>query len=720
MRNLLGRLHARRLPELLRIAEAWNVPLAAENKGDVVAALYRTMIDPRAVRDIWSRFTPDQRALVESLVESPESSPPPTLAVLAEMLGVPETTARETALDLYRIGVLAREGDDEPLPIGESPRLLLPRELAGQFRRIQDEIAAGNLANTPLRVLVELLDDAELENAARMWGLRLVPGVARRQEIVPRLLRLVNDRDRVERVARGRSRDAAAIWQIVRGAGQPAALTDVMHRVALDRPGPQSAARLRAALTELEGTLLVWHAFASDGSRLLFVPEEIRSPAEHVQGELPPLQSADVPADPAPHWVHPDALAWDLLTLIRVMTDTRGPAWQAGDPPPRWLRRIVAPRLWFHAPDGPPDGYLELLQALALGEGVLALDDERHPPRLAIGPDSRSWRGLSFPDQTARLRERWLRLSRWVEGEASGLVDVWGADWRGFRPRLLRALADSDLDLTANRWVTLESLAARLAAAHPSLLGPSFTAATARQAEDEVPGLDDGASRAAALADVIAFELAGPFVWFRLTETFETPGLPAAISLTESGLALAARKPLADSVGRPTGEALRVSPDGEITLLAPTPARIWALGAVAEPVDLDRESHFRLTLQSIATALGNGIEPSQIERFLAAGLGGPVPLELAALLAEWARRFRRIQIERAVILRLDTAGESTAAIHTLAAAGWQTAALDERTLLVSLADRDRDREAEIVTVLQEAGFTPVNATAERTDPTVTP
>src|SRR3712207_9521457 len=70
MRNLLGRLHARRLPELLRIAEAWSVPLYVESKGEVVGALYRAMTDPRAMRDIWDRLDQAERGLVTALTDA--------------------------------------------------------------------------------------------------------------------------------------------------------------------------------------------------------------------------------------------------------------------------------------------------------------------------------------------------------------------------------------------------------------------------------------------------------------------------------------------------------------------------------------------------------------------------------------------------------------------------------------------------------------------------
>src|SRR5919112_4398816 len=67
MRNLLGRLHARPLPELLRMADSWAVPAMGESKSDIVAALYRAMTDPRAMRDLWQQFTPQEQALAAFL-----------------------------------------------------------------------------------------------------------------------------------------------------------------------------------------------------------------------------------------------------------------------------------------------------------------------------------------------------------------------------------------------------------------------------------------------------------------------------------------------------------------------------------------------------------------------------------------------------------------------------------------------------------------------------
>jgi hypothetical protein len=710
MRNLLGRLHARRLPELLRIAEAWSVPLYADGKSEVVGALYRAMTDPRTMRDVWDRLDPAERAMVIVLADAPDSALAPTVDELAARLGAAAPDVRETALRLYRTGVLFREGDDEPLPIGAVPRLLLPRELALQVRRIQDEMAAGNLAQSPLRVLLELLDDAELEAAAKIWGLRTVPGVARRRDLAARLLRLINDSSRVERVVRGRGRDAAAVWKIVGTAPGPVPLAEVAAGAGLDGSDTVSVARLRAALAELEGALLVWHAYRGDGTRWLFVPAEIRSPGEGQASVLPDLVAIELEPGLAPPWRHPDAVAWDLLTLLRIVSNPQTPVWEGAETPPRWLLRAAAPRLWFGGKDGPPIGYLDLLQALALAEGILAIDEDARPRRIVAGPHARAWRGIAFGAQTIRLRDRWLRLPRWIEGESAGVVDVWGADWRGMRPRLLTALADPEMGVVPPRWVTLESLALRLAARYPRLLGPSFTAATARLGGEAGAGVDEDEARTAALSDVIALELGGPFVWFALAEIVDRPGHARAIRLTQSGATLASRKPepVEDDAGASLAP-LTVDPSGEITLQSPSPERVWALTAFAEHVELGRQSHYRLTPGSLSAALAAGVELDQIVRLLERGSRQPLPSELAANLATWARGFRRVGMRRAVILRPDDAAERPVLLQALREADWTAEPLGDLAILVSLSPEVTDvarGEDALMRTLREAGHAP--------------
>jgi hypothetical protein len=265
------------------------------------------------------------------------------------------------------------------------------------------------------------------------------------------------------------------------------------------------------------------------------------------------------------------------------------------------------------------------------------------------------------------------------------------------------------------RWATLESLALRLAAGYPRLLGPSFTAATARLGGEAGAGVDEDEARAAALSDVIALELGGPFVWFALTEIIDRTGQARAIRLTETGATVASRKPEpAQDAASDALSPLAVDPSGEITLQSPSPDRVWALTAFSELVDLGQPSHYRLTPGSLGAALATGVELDQIVKFLERGSRQSLPRELAATLATWARGYRQIRMRRAVILRPDDDAERPVLLQALREAGWSAEPLGDLAVLVSLAtgatDVDHGEEA-LIGALRAAGHAPRWATA---------
>jgi hypothetical protein len=275
-------------------------------------------------------------------------------------------------------------------------------------------------------------------------------------------------------------------------------------------------------------------------------------------------------------------------------------------------------------------------------------------------------------------------------------------------------LADPEIGLIPPGWATLESVALRLATRYPRLLGPSFTAATARLGGEAGAGVDEDEARAAALSDVIALELGGPFVWFGLAETVDRPGQARAFSLTQTGVQLAKRQPeTAEDDAGASLAPLVVDPSGEITLQSPSPDRVWALTAFCEFVDLGRQSHYRLTPGSLGAALAAGVELDQIVRFLERGSRQSLPKDLAANLTTWARGFRRVGMRRAVILRPDDAAERPVLIQTLAEAGWMAEPLGDLAVLVSLApeaaDVERGEEA-LIGTLRAAGHAPRWAT----------
>jgi len=278
------------------------------------------------------------------------------------------------------------------------------------------------------------------------------------------------------------------------------------------------------------------------------------------------------------------------------------------------------------------------------------------------------------------------------------------------RPRLLAALADPEMGMVPPRWATLESLALRLAAHYPRLLGPSFTAATARLGGEAGAGVDEDEARTAALSDVIALELGGPFVWFALTEIVDRPGQARLIRLTSTGAALASRTPeSAEEDANARLAPLVIDPSGEIALQSPSPDRVWALTAFSELVDLGRESHYRLTPGSIGAALASGVELDQIVKFLERGSRQSLPNELAANLATWARGYRRVRMRRAIILRPDDPAERPVLLQALQEADWTAEPLGDLAVLVYLAseatDVDQGEEA-LIRTLRAAGHAP--------------
>ncbi|MDQ3043782.1 MAG: helicase-associated domain-containing protein, partial [Chloroflexota bacterium] len=555
----------------------------------------------------------------------------------------------ETASALYRAGILAREGDLEELPVGTMPRVFVTRELTLGFRRVQDEIDTGDLSTTPLRALLELLDDPELEASAALWGLHVIPGLRQRDELILRILEQVGDATRVAAVSARQRRDAVAIWRRMgqEENGAPVALADAAAVAGLGDT-PHDAQRLATALAELETSLLVWHTYGPGGARYLFVPAELRAPHPPAPRDLPPLTPVAT-ATIAPLTALPlDALAWDLLTLLREIsrTDTATPRYTAGEPFPRaWARRIN-PRLWQRGSDTPPPGYLSFLIQLGLAEGLLQAREQHGPTHLDLGGGIRAWRDRSFSEQTSRLRWWWQASRDWIEAAERDTVRVEGADWRAMRRRLVALLAEIDPQL----WQPRDALTDWIAARDPDLLGPTFQAATARNPRDERD------QRRHAIAEVVDLELETAARWFGLVEIAPIPGQTEAVRVTEACHTYAASAVLGGApvvpppVPTAEGPALTIAPDGMIQLNQPTPLRVWSLSAFADLEALDAAASYRLTAASLGRALAAGFDLAQITNFLSGQSGTPLPPSLTETLAGWVQEYGRVWLHPAILV----------------------------------------------------------------------
>lgn len=707
MKNLLGRLHARSNDQRERIAMLWRVPVFDRDTSRSIGRIYQAMTDPRAARDTWLRLDPIQQRIVRLLV--PENTAPLTIAELAAALNEDEETTRDGAVQLFFWGILGRDGDTQELPIGEQPRVFVPGELMYLFRRVIEEIEAGDLSEYPLRRLLELRDDVELETTATRWGMRVLPGVKRRSDLIAEILEAVATPGRLDVVVRGLSRSAAALWRAIDAAEEPGPYpyAEIVERAGLtvvEAPlilAIEQSTLLRDALESLESALLVNHTWLGEGTRALFVPKEVLHP-QTVPVNVPLSTVQPLPAGTVPDIVskHPFALAWDVMTVVREISAKGPPVWVPGkELPTHWLRMINS-RLWFHGESEPPDGYAATLLHLALGVG--ALEPAPRTPgmeRAAIKPmpgrNVRWWRGLSFAEQTERLRQHWLSEENWIEGRESAEIDVRSADWVRFRHRLLTAVARLDQD----EWVLVEDASMRLAEQDLTILGDFFEVAGGRA---------EVRNRKSAIALVISVELMTAFSWFGFVETVELDDLGTAMRVTPAA-ALAARE--IGAVVKPdepdSGPILTLNHEGVIHLRRPAPLHIWSLTAFADNEQLQPEAIYQMRPQSLGAALGAGFDLQQITTYLERQSGSPMPDPLETRLREWTAGYKRVKLRRAVSLDLDVQHGRDDLLAVLKDAGIELVETTASTIMVMLPDTGDDAaaaEQQLTSVLRKAGY----------------
>jgi len=702
-RNLLGRLNYRTPDDLQRIAAFWQVPMPSGDRGRQIGALYRAMTDVRFARDVWDRLVEPDREIVRELALRELAGS--TVEEIGEFTGLRPSVVREAAIRLFHGGVLAREGDTQELPIGALPRLFLPREVSGMFRRVQDEIDAGDLSGNSLRIILETRDDPEIEEAAAAWGVRIIPGQRRRSELIQQIVRQVDAADRVATVSSTKSPLAAAIWTLARDAepeavplGHAIDLASQRSTTPLSRDPIRAGTAIRSALAELESALLVVHSYRRDGSRWLFVPHEVAHAGQSAR-TLPlrpvqPLPMGEV--TPAPG-VSPNAIAWDLLTLLRDISTHGAPLWVPGEPVSRTWQRRLNRRLWFGGNDIPPTGYLGFLLYLATSVGVLTASDQPLPPgsdrhaiRLIPTREVRSWTRLAFANQMSRLREAWTTSDIWLEGREREEIDVWGADWPGLRHRLVESIATLD----PKQWIAVSGLAGRLAEQQPDILGGTFTAASARATPS---GIDE---RTASISQVIEIELETALSWFGVVESGRAKQAGSAVRPSEA-------TPLDRSKGN-NESTVSVSEDGEITLHVPAPIHIWSLTAFADAEDLRPSATYHLRQPSVGRALGNGFDLNQIVAYLEQQSGNPLPATVRRKLQDWTVGYRRVRLQRAVILAPDTREQLDDLRNAIVAAGIEVVSPtnDDGTIvaLVPAGTDGQSPEDTLLSALRASGF----------------
>jgi hypothetical protein len=301
-RSLLTLLMDAQPADIRAAAEAWGVALTKRTHTDNVALLYQAMTDRWTLEETLDSLPPQARDIAGALALGPE-----------EGLAREELMTRLHLDPLDLNAALAALRTAAIVHRQSTGTLSLPRELATVIARAIRDRQRGDLAAPTIKQLLESLDADVLLDAARRWHVADTPTSLRPGDR-KRLLHALQTRVRAPRalaeVEAALSPGARRVVAALREETAPLSLSD-----AASLGGAETPPARRALLVELTTSLLAYHGW-SWGERMLVMPVEFRAPAM-AQMPLPPLNA--VSAEPLRGWRHPFALAWDMLTLLRLI-----------------------------------------------------------------------------------------------------------------------------------------------------------------------------------------------------------------------------------------------------------------------------------------------------------------------------------------------------------------------------------------------------------------
>ena len=627
LRNLLGRLNARSYEDLGEIAAAWRVPVSSRDRGTQVSALYRAMTRPTIMREMWDGFSPQTRSLVQTVIAAGDDGL--TVDEVSEQSGLPQETVRAELGTLYRSGLIASEGSILTLPVGESPIVFVPRELATAIANVVEELERGDISNLPFVDLIALRPDRDLFEAADLLRLDYVPGLATRSDISDLLAqRLTNPTARMQMID-GLSHDVRTMWDRLQSAppGTPISVESLISQ-GNDRT---HFGRL-TALNDLEDRMLIWPT-VMNGARSMFVP--VPGEAE-VSGAIPkPLVSNFQQIA----WRPESPIAWDLTVLLQRLI---GPL-ASPDLDPLELSvdesAMIARMLW-NATDGViPPSYLATLLDLAAALALVEEPDDGST-RYERTERTREWRLGPWGTQAGRLRSAWMNAATWIEGDTSTGIEPWQVDWQGYRVKLLHHLSALEPD----RVYRLSDLVTWIAEFDPELVGSRASVAVLHPSRMETDETGPDGLRA-----LLRHSIVTVLNWFGLVDL-----VPIGVDELGVRINLELRRVTRAQGGPDTGEPDRaktqVLPDLTIELTEPSAIQVWSILAFADPEELGQTSRFQMTSETIRGAQFAGFRTEQITQFLERQADGKVPNDLATLIEARAAESLGIDMTASVVI----------------------------------------------------------------------
>ena len=661
MRNLLGRLNARSPIDLSQIADSWRMPLAGRDRLAQVSQLYRTMTKLPMVRAQWDGLGPDHQAVLRALIDAGEAGR--TIEQLAAERSAPVEAIRAICGDLYAQGLIAYEGTSSTLPVGETPRLFVPLELANTIRKAQRELDQGDVSGRSFADLIKSRDERDLFDAAAYWGVDVVIGVTTRDEVIAGLTKAATGGSSRFGQVDKLGHEARLIWEKLRAVtpGTPVPVDQL-----LGAGNERTIYGRRNAIDELEDRLLAWPTVLDGGVRALFVPAEIASASMAADLDVARPKPVSVVGSEAPYRP-PAPLAWDLLVVLQRMFGPLAPPHL--DPlavPPDFASELNR-MLWNRGPDRPPVSYLEMLIEFALNLGLIQ-EPEDGSTQFERTAAVREWRRKSWAEQTARIRSIWMSSGFWVEGQGRRDIEPWNVDWRGFRIKLLSHLSTFE----PGKWYRLGDVASWISEYDPGIIGPDATVALSHTG----PAAGRN-SHQQGLAYLISTVVQSILVWLGFVRLHE-PGKDERVILVTDELRRVTRAEVADPAVERPAPSIVVADDLSIHLTNPEPLQIWSVLAFADPLSLGQESVFAITSRSVRNAQAAGFLPTHISQFLERQKEATLPADFADRLRSLAEQADGFELSTALVIDAATDDRAQVARALLENDGYVVGQIDNR------------------------------------------
>ncbi|MEI6044326.1 MAG: helicase-associated domain-containing protein [Chloroflexota bacterium] len=553
--------------------------------------------------------------------------------------------------------------------------LLLPRELTHSLRRLVAEKQASNaiteegleISRLPLRQLLERLEPELLESLAPAWGLVGLQGSTSANELAAELILSLSDSALQANVLSQLPEDSQDFFARLKQEGGRTTLLNLRKEFV-------NLKRLARSLQPLTKHLLVWEAFELGGS-VVFIPPEIATPTSTL-ADRPTLtlQTTTLPINPTVY--PPYTLAWDSLTFLNYIGQNEVALTAQQYIPKRHVKKLSS-LLWINKRSDEAlrfEFLTELYKKLNLYKTELSTG--RLQPSLGLD----EWLRLDLYEQTRRLFEVWKKtpqlnacinypsyynshaaITQSNEAILGWLSACQPGIWYSFASLLRKVQRENPFFIRSRR-----ELINQFGLAQVEEFGLTW---------NQVEG------------EIIRWTLELILEWLGVVMvSLDAQDRMESFTLTDLGAELVG-VPGVTRQSLPLNEKpLLVQPNFEIMLFGPRVDLLWILLKFTNLKKLDQVSLYTLDQASVLRGMESGLSATMLLEWLARNNPQPLPQNLVVSVQDWSKGFRRVMVERTILLEVEDPRVLDELLQTKQYAAYFVRRLSPTAAVVKLAE----------------------------------